>query len=312
MLPSRRMIIAALIIILINFAMMIVLAQLHWFGRVIAVVGMIFIGLVIVMRKDAARAPIWFVVVVTLAIQLPHLLFVPRTSDDAYRYIWDGRVLLAGIDPYHFVPLDPELAHLRDPLHFPEGEAPLINRPGVPTIYPPIAQLWFWAGGVLHSAGRRDARCADGGSRCRHRDDLVAGPVSRYAGWLGVAVRCVPSGGVGGCERRPPGRRLGAVRVRNGLGGVAEAALAGRHLPRPGRWHQAGAAAAGTGFPAAGPLSNHSDRTRLGDGGVSCRTCWQSVPGGRQSCPATGGKRGTTQVAGSRCLAGCPSIGACL
>jgi hypothetical protein len=63
MLPSRRMIIAALIIILINFAMMIVLAQLHWFGRVIAVVGMIFIGLVIMVRKDAARAPIWFVVV---------------------------------------------------------------------------------------------------------------------------------------------------------------------------------------------------------------------------------------------------------
>jgi hypothetical protein len=143
MLPSRRMIIAALIIILINFAMMIVLAQLHWFGRVIAVVGLIFIVLVIMVRRDAAGAPIWFVVVVTLAIQLPHLFFVPRTSDDAYRYIWDGRVLLAGIDPYQFVPLDPELAPLRDPLLFPEGEPPLINRPGVPTIYPPIAQLWF-------------------------------------------------------------------------------------------------------------------------------------------------------------------------
>jgi drug/metabolite transporter superfamily protein YnfA len=143
MLPSRRMIIAALIIILINFAMMIVLAQLHWFGRVIAVVGLIFIVLVIMVRKDATGAPIWFGVVLTLAIQLPHLFFVPRTSDDAYRYIWDGRVLLAGIDPYQFVPLDPELAHLRDPLLFPEGEPPLINRPGVPTIYPPIAQLWF-------------------------------------------------------------------------------------------------------------------------------------------------------------------------
>ena len=119
------MIIAALIIILINFAMMIVLAQLHWFGRVIGVVGLIFIVLVIMVRKDAASAPIWFVVVVTLAIQLPHLFFEPRTSDDAYRYIWDGRVLLAGIDPYHFVPLAPELAHLRDPLLFPEGEPPL-------------------------------------------------------------------------------------------------------------------------------------------------------------------------------------------
>ena len=52
------MIIAALIIVLINLAMMIVLAQLHWFGRVIAVVGMIFVGLVIFVRKEVARTPI--------------------------------------------------------------------------------------------------------------------------------------------------------------------------------------------------------------------------------------------------------------
>ncbi len=143
MLPSRRMIIAALIIVLINLAMMMVLAQVHWFGRVIGLVGMIFVGMAIFVRKDAARTPIWFVLLVTLAIQLPELIFLPRTSDDAYRYVWDGRVLLAGIDPYRFVPLDPALAHLRDPLLFPEGEPPLINRPRAPTIYPPIAQLWF-------------------------------------------------------------------------------------------------------------------------------------------------------------------------
>jgi hypothetical protein len=145
LLPSRRVIVAALIIVLVNLGMMITLAHLHWFGRVIAVVGLIFVGLVIMVRKEAADTPIWFVVLVTLAVQLPHLFFEPRTSDDAYRHIWDGRVLLAGIDPYRFVPLDPALAHLRDPLLFPEGEPPLINRPGVPTIYPPIAHLWFAA-----------------------------------------------------------------------------------------------------------------------------------------------------------------------
>ena len=53
--PSRRLIIAALIIVLINFAMMIALAHLHWFGRLIALVGMIFVGLAIFVRKDAAR-----------------------------------------------------------------------------------------------------------------------------------------------------------------------------------------------------------------------------------------------------------------
>jgi hypothetical protein len=155
--PGRRMIIAAVVIILVNLVMMITLAHLQWFGRAIAVVGVIFLALVIFVRKEAARVPIWFIVAVTIAVQIPDLFFLPRTSDDAYRYVWDGRVLLAGIDPYQFVPSDPALVQLRDPLLFPDGQPPLINRPGVPTIYPPIAQLWFapiafftpWPAGTL-------------------------------------------------------------------------------------------------------------------------------------------------------------------
>jgi hypothetical protein len=87
--------------------------------------------------------PTWFILAVTIAVQIPDLFFVPRTSDDAYRYVWDGRVLLAGIDPYQFAPADPAVVQLRDPVLFPDGQPPLINRPGVPTIYPPIAQLCF-------------------------------------------------------------------------------------------------------------------------------------------------------------------------
>jgi hypothetical protein len=113
MLPSCRLIIAALIIVSVNLLMMITLARFHWLGRVILVVGMIFLALVIMVRKEAARAPIWFVVLLTIAVQLPQLFLQPRTSDDAYRYIWDGRVLLAGVDPYRFVPLDSALAGLR-------------------------------------------------------------------------------------------------------------------------------------------------------------------------------------------------------
>jgi hypothetical protein len=43
------------------------------------------------------------------------LLFVePYLSSDIYRYIWDGRVQAAGINPYRYVPNAPELAQLRD------------------------------------------------------------------------------------------------------------------------------------------------------------------------------------------------------
>lgn len=47
MLPSCRLIIAALIIVSVNVLMMITLARFHWLGRVILVVGMIFLALVI-------------------------------------------------------------------------------------------------------------------------------------------------------------------------------------------------------------------------------------------------------------------------
>ena len=62
------------------------------------------------------------------------LLFAePYLSTDIYRYIWDGRVQAAGINPYRYMPIAPELSHLRDAAIFPN-----INRPDYAvTIYPP-------------------------------------------------------------------------------------------------------------------------------------------------------------------------------
>jgi alpha-1,6-mannosyltransferase len=60
-------------------------------------------------------------------------------SSDVYRYLWDGRIQLAGVNPYRLPPAAPALAALRD------GEIhPRINRPWAPTVYPPAAQ-WLFA-----------------------------------------------------------------------------------------------------------------------------------------------------------------------
>ena len=63
----------------------------------------------------------------------------PHLSSDIFRYVWDGRVQAAGINPYRFIPADPHLAFLR------EGEVyPNINRRSYAhTIYPPGAQFLF-------------------------------------------------------------------------------------------------------------------------------------------------------------------------
>ena len=90
---------------------------------------------------------------VALALRAAALTGPPTTTDDFYRYSWDGRVQAAGLDPYEFPPSSPRLEGLREPWLWPqERPCPLayrpdgctrINRSGVPTIYPPVAEGWF-------------------------------------------------------------------------------------------------------------------------------------------------------------------------
>lgn len=113
-----------------------------------------------------------------IAIQLAALSAPPRGSDDLYRYIWDGRVQAAGIDPYRYAPTAAQLARLRDPFLWPargphcvtSGDVPAarpglaldpgctrINRPAVHTVYPPAAEAYFAAVHELSPPGSGSA-----------------------------------------------------------------------------------------------------------------------------------------------------------
>lgn len=102
----------------------------------------------------------------SVALALTGLLAPPRTSDDAYRYLWDGHVQASGTSPYRYTPTDPALAGLRaaDPALFPVTGSCVgwdlhqagaicthLNRPTVHTIYPPVAEVWFLG---LYEAGQ--------------------------------------------------------------------------------------------------------------------------------------------------------------
>ena len=69
----------------------------------------------------------------------------PSLSSDIYRYIWDGRVQVAGINPYLYPPADKHLAPLRD-----QEIYPYINRKEARTVYPAGAQILFR---TLYQAG---------------------------------------------------------------------------------------------------------------------------------------------------------------
>jgi hypothetical protein len=96
------------------------------------------------------RTAIVVVLLVAVVVRLAAIAPKAPLSDDLYRYAWDGVVQTAGIDPYRYAPADPALEQLRDPWLWPpgyegfKGSGTRINRPMVRTIYPPVAEAWFW------------------------------------------------------------------------------------------------------------------------------------------------------------------------
>jgi alpha-1,6-mannosyltransferase len=114
-----------------------------WIIALIQAAVYAFAGFLVLWRSARAAptagrtlAPILFV---ALVMRLPLLPSQP-VSTDLWRYIWDGRVQAAGINPYLHVPNDPALQHLRDDTVFDQ-----INRfDYAPTIYPPTAQIVFF------------------------------------------------------------------------------------------------------------------------------------------------------------------------
>ena len=134
------------------------------FALLAAMFALYGLGSFLVSRTTRGRA-----VLLTLggaaAMQLAALTAPARYSDDLYRYVWDGRVQAHGIDPYRYVPVASRLVELRTPDLFPAGHGncvtsgpditagcTLLNRPLVHTIYPPVAQAYFWA---VHWSGTR-------------------------------------------------------------------------------------------------------------------------------------------------------------
>jgi alpha-1,6-mannosyltransferase len=102
----------------------------------------------IVTHRIGPRQGVWVVLVVAAVLRLPLIVSPAFLSTDVYRYVWDGRVQAAGINPYRYLPADPALASLRDATVYPH-----INRAEyAPTIYPPAAEAVYAAIGSVWSS----------------------------------------------------------------------------------------------------------------------------------------------------------------
>jgi hypothetical protein len=137
-------------------------ARIRWLPLLIGA-WIAFIVAAWLLRKVPRRTSVALILLGGIALQAVAVSAPPQGSNDLYRYIWDGRVQAAGIDPYQYVPTATQLTGLREEFlwnakgqycvrqayvsRHPAADLTAgctnINRPTVPTIYPPVAEAYF-------------------------------------------------------------------------------------------------------------------------------------------------------------------------
>lgn len=118
-------------------------AQQSQFALIATGFGLSFAGYALALRRarqsaGALALGLW----AALGLRLLLLLAFPQLSDDIYRFVWDGRLTLAGYSPFHHKPS----WYMEQGLHIPGIDEALynqLNSPDYHTVYPPIAQGIF-------------------------------------------------------------------------------------------------------------------------------------------------------------------------
>ena len=115
-------------------------ADIVWFLKLVVIQIVIYLAVAwLSLRTKDSQTLLVLGLIFAALFRLSIIFFPPYLSDDIYRYVWDGRVQSAGINPYRYIPADESLAGLRD-----EKIYPNINRRDYAhTMYPPAAEAAF-------------------------------------------------------------------------------------------------------------------------------------------------------------------------
>ena len=109
------------------------------YSRLLLGTSALFLGVAFAVRRAELRPrDVGVLLVLLFATRASFLAVRPVGSEDLYRYLWDGKVQSAGINPYRFHTNSPELTPLHGDIH-----ARLPQREDIKTPYFPFAQLVF-------------------------------------------------------------------------------------------------------------------------------------------------------------------------
>lgn len=99
-------------------------------------------SLIFFRNKNSNGSSLKEILFISIFLRVIVIFVNPVTTDDHYRYLWDGLVQSEGVNPYIFSPL--ELTEVQDEVIYPH-----VSYPEIRTIYPPVSQILFFISNKL-------------------------------------------------------------------------------------------------------------------------------------------------------------------
>ena len=115
------------------------------FGTVFITVSVMYLIMAwTLFQIEVPKKTIFAIIAISLVVRLSFLTEYPIGSEDAYRYLWDGKVQAYGINPYLYSAVDEHVSFLHSPL-LPAA----MNHANIKTIYFPLSEWIFYSSYLL-------------------------------------------------------------------------------------------------------------------------------------------------------------------
>lgn len=138
--PSRIvwLILSAVFYIILAYAV-----PRHQFGLLIGLMAGLFLGYAWAIQRPGKEITSRFLFVSAILFRLLLLLAMPQLSDDVYRFVWDGRLLAHGYNPYLYLPSQLLHTPIAATCGLDDELFRQLNSPNYFTVYPPVNQALF-------------------------------------------------------------------------------------------------------------------------------------------------------------------------
>ncbi len=119
--------------------------QQNDFAQLLFFYGFFFVVYALICRYVEGTRTIYFLLGLGLFLRLLLVFVIPNLSDDIYRFVWDGRLIINGISPFaelpkHYIENNLNLSGIDQNLYN------QLNSPDYFTVYPPVPQgVFAWA-----------------------------------------------------------------------------------------------------------------------------------------------------------------------